>query len=117
MMHGCAAGAMRALLGAVRAVLDTVCAPHCVCSSRFTQFFLLLYSETRMLYFLAVQIAACCWLAAVSAQTLNAADAQVLNQTLTDLGCWQSSTCQTKNFSCGSTGVVQCNANGSVTQL
>ena len=67
-----------------------------------------------MLYFFALPI----WLVAVMAQvTMNAADAEALNQTLTGLGCWQSSTCQTKNFSCGSTGVVQCNANGSVTQL
>ena len=69
------------------------------------------------MYFFAVQIAAyCCWLVAVSAQTMNAADAAALNQTLTGLGCWQSSTCQIKNFSCN-TGVVRCNNNGSVTFL
>ena len=67
--------------------------------------------------FLAVQIAAySCWLVAVSAQTINAADAEALNQTLTGLGCWQLSACQTKNFSCGA-GRVVCNAGGSVTTL
>ena len=67
--------------------------------------------------FLAVQIAAySCWLVAVSAQALNAADAEALNQTLTGLGCWQSSVCQTKNFSCNA-GVVFCNSNGSVVNL
>ena len=78
--------------------------------------FVVSHSETRM-YFFAVQIAAySCWLVAVAAQVLNAADAEALNQTLTGLGCWQSSACQTLNFNCN-TGVVSCNANGSVTQL
>ena len=100
----------------MRALLDTVCAPHCVCGSRFAQYCLHHYSETRM-YFSAVQIAAyCCWLVAVTAQTLNAADADALNQTLTGAGCWQSSTCKTKNFNCDA-GAVRCNANGSVTRL
>ena len=64
------------------------------------------------MYFFALQI----WLVVVTAQTMNAADAAALNQTLTDLGCWQSSTCETVDFSCN-TGVVGCNANGSVTFL
>ena len=65
------------------------------------------------MYFFTLQIL----LVAVSAQvTINAADAAALNQTLTDLGCWQSSTCETVDFSCN-TGVVGCNANGSVTYL
>ena len=99
--------------------LDAVCARRCVRDSRFAHYFFLHhYSETRMLYFLPMQIAASCWLVAVMAQmTINAADAEALNQTLTGLGCWQSSTCKTKNFNCSSSGAVQCNANGSVTSL
>ena len=80
--------------------------------------FFVSHSETRMLYFLSMQIAAC-WLVAVSAQAMNPADAAALNQTLTGLGCWQSPTCNAQNFSCSSVGVdpVRCNANGSVTYL
>ena len=69
-----------------------------------------------MLYFFALPI----WLVVVTAQvTMNAADAAALNQTLTGLGCWQSSVCPTLNFDCSNTGVdpVRCNANGSVTIL
>ena len=99
------------------ALLDTVCAPHCVCDSRFAQYFFCLhhYSEIRMLHFFP--LAACCWLVAVSSQTMNAADVAALNQTLTGLGCWRSSVCKVQNFNCGGTGAVQCNANGSVTYL
>ena len=99
----CAAGAMCALLGAVCAVLDAVCA------NRDSVYFFL---ATYRMYFFALPI----WLVAVTAQTMNPADAAALNQTLTGLGCWQSSACQTKNFSCGA-GVVGCNANRSVTYL
>ena len=111
----------------VCALLGAVCATRCcvrgsvlcarldaVSAARalLTIFFLDHCSETRMLYFFALPI----WLVAVTAQvTMNPADAAALNQTLTGLGCWQSSTCQTKNFSCGA-GVF-CNANGSVTSL
>ena len=88
--------------------LDAVCAARALLS-----FFLHHYSDTRM-YFFPLQI----WLVAVTAQvTINAADAEALNQTLTGLGCWQSPTCETQNFSCNNTGVVRCNANGSVTHL
>ena len=70
------------------------------------------------MYFLAVQIAAyCCWLVAVTAQvTKNPADAAALNETLTGLNCWESSTCKKLNFSCNA-GVVGCNFNGAVTSL
>ena len=102
----CAAGALCALLGAV-------CAPHCVCSSRFTEFFLHHTQRDTRMFFFPLQI----WLVAVTAQvTINAADTEALIQTLTGLGCWQSPTCKTKNFDCN-TGVVACNANGSVTRL
>ena len=104
--------ALCALCSTLRA-LAAVCTARAFCSV----FFLHHYSDTRM-YFFPLQIAASCWLVAVSAQvTMNAADAEALNQTLTGLGCWQSSACQTKNFSCSITGVVRCNANGSVTHL
>ena len=69
-----------------------------------------------MFYFFAMEIAACCWLVAVSAQTMNPADAEALNQTLTGLGCWQSSACKSLNFNCNNVA-VGCNANGSVTYL
>ena len=111
--------ALCARLGAACALLGDVCAARrCVCESWRAQFFFCItHSDTRM-YFFGVHIAACCWLVAVSAQvTINAADAAALNETLTGLGCWQSSTCQTQNLSCSSTGVVRCNANGSVTRL
>ena len=106
-----------ALLGAVCAARRCVCSALCMRLALYPVFFVP-HSETRM-YFSAVQIAAYfCWLVAVSAQvTMNAADAAALNQTLTGLGCWQSSKCMTLNFNCSSTGVVRCNANGSVTYL
>ena len=85
-------------------------ARRCVCDSRFAQYFLY---HTAM-YFFALQI----WLVVVTAQvTINAADAEALNQTLTGLGCWESSICKTQNFKCGGSGIVQCNANGLVTSL
>ena len=98
---------------------STLCVLGAVCASRvlLSIFCISTASETRMLYFLPMQIAACCLLVAVMAQAMNPADAEALNQTLTGLGCWQSSTCQTKNVNCSSTGVVACNANGSVTYL
>ena len=103
--------------------LDAVCAAQrcarlgAVCAARALLCIFFVHSDTRM-YFFTLQIAAyCCWLVAVSAQALNKADAAALNQTLTGLGCWQSSTCQTQNFNCSISGAVQCNANGSVTSL
>ena len=101
---------------ALCARLDAVCARCCVQLALYSVCFVS-HSETRM-HFFAVQIAAySCWLVAVSAQlAISAADAEALNQTLTGLGCWQSSTCQSKNFNCNS-GVVVCNANGSVASL
>ena len=114
----CARSALCARIGACVRGSHFVCGSRCVCNSRFAQYFFASHSETRM-YFFAVQIAAyCCWLVAVSAQvTINAADAKALNQTLTGLGCWQSSLCKTVDFSCNSAGVVRCYANGSVTYL
>ena len=134
----CALGGWRAVDG-VCALLDAVCATRCcvrlarccvrgstlcaLCAARrcvrlaLCSAFFVSHSETRM-YFFALQIAAySCWLVVVTAQVMNAADADALNQTLTGLGCWQSQTCQTKNFSCSSTAPVRCNANGSVTYL
>ena len=73
-------------------------------------------STRQMMYFLVLQMAAFCWLVAVLAQVMNAADALTLNQTLTALGCWQSAACSTRNFSCG-TPTVKCNTTGFVTQL
>ena len=103
-----------ALWSALCARLGAVCAARRhVCDLRFAQYLFLSHSETRMFYFLAVQIAAyCCWLVVVTAQAMKPADAAALNQTLTGLGCWQSS-------NCGVPGVdpVGCNANGSVTNL
>ena len=84
-----------------------------VCAARFLlSIFLFHQSDTRM-YFFPLLI----WLVAVTAQTMNSADAAALNKTLTSLGCWESSACKTRNFNCSSTGVVGCNANGSVTTL
>ena len=117
-----------ALLGAVCATrccvrawvlcarLNAVCARRCVrlalCERLALSVFLYEQRDTRM-YFFPLQI----WLVAVTAQmTMNPADAAALNQTLTGLGCWQSSACQTQNFNCN-IGVVRCNANGSVTYL
>ena len=101
-------------LAALCARLNAVLSALCLRLS-FAQYFVI-HSETRM-YFFAVQIAACCWHVAVTAQMMNVADAAALKQTLTDLGCWQSSACQTWNFSCSSNDVVRCNANGLVTHL
>ena len=104
--------ALCALCSTLRA-LAAVCTARAFCSV----FFLHHYSDTRM-YFFPLQIAAySCWLVAVAAQVaMNAADAAALNQTLTGLGCWQSSACLTQNFNCN-VDVVGCNANGSVTYM
>ena len=100
----------------VCALLDAVCATRCCACGRALLSIFLSHSEARMCLF-ALQIAAYCSLVAVSAQVMNAADAAALNQTLTGLGCWESSRCMTLDFNCSNTVVVRCNANGSVTSL
>ena len=113
--------ALCARLGVVCAAVccvrdSTLCALGVVCVTRALRSIFCIYSETRM-YFFAVQIAAYCSLVAVSAQvTMNPADAEALNQTLTGLGCWQSSACKRLDFNCN-IGIVGCNSNGSVTYL
>ena len=102
--------ARRCVRGSTLRALGAVCASRAL----LTIFCLRHHSETRMFYFFALPI----WLVVVSAQvTMNPANAAALNQTLTGLGCWQSSTCKTLDLSCGITVIVQCNANGSVTYL
>ena len=71
--------------------------------------------KTVRVFFL--QLAAFCWIVVVSAQKMNAAEELALNQTLTGLGCWRSTTCKVLNFSCTASGIVRCNSTGSVTYL
>ena len=64
-----------------------------------------------------LQLAAASCIVVVTGQTMNAADALALNETLTGLGCWRSAICAAKNFSCAmGPPALRC-VNGSVTYL
>ena len=72
--------------------------------------------KTVRVYFLQLAVFGC--FVVVTGQKMNADDALALNQTLTGLGCWRSTNCMAKNFSCtASSNPVRCNSTGSVTFL